>query len=374
MAKTKNGGFRIPRFYVIYLSVMLAVILIVILLMGIVRNRLAEYEAAQPRYVAAEVFARYFEPINYTDLLADAHYNAGEAEFDEIVSYLTDEIGEEKLTYSIGSSVEQNELKYIVKAGPKQLAAIVLNVADETTEHGFKTYEFYNIELYLNTEAYLEELARFEVTVEVPKTYSVTVDGEPLSAELITETYVRTDFMKYHPSDVPDIEYAIYTITTLQELPKEVTVTNPEGIEAEVSLNEETHAYTCGPVYSESLKPDYAEFVTKALEGYSAYVQASEDVDLNSIKRYFDTSSDAYADVVAAGSNRWMVYEWSGIDFQNVNVDEFYVHTPEIFSCRISFTQILHRAGAEDYVDVIDMYVFLHLTDDGYKIYDWFNA
>lgn len=372
--KGKKGGRRIPIFYVIYLIVMLAVILTVMILLGIVRNRLAEYEAVQPRYVAEEVYTKYFEPIDYTSLLTDAQYNAGEAEFDDIVSYLMDEIGEEELTYSIGLSNEQSELKYIVKAGSKQLAAIVLKESDKKTEHGFQTYEFSYLELYLNTEAYLEELSRLVVMFEIPKTYSVTVDGELLSTEFLTETYVPSDVMKYYPPDVPEIEYAVYTITTLKELPEEVVVTDFEGKEVEVDFDEDTFIYRCGLSYSESMASDYSEFVTKALEGYAAYVQASKNVSLGNIKGYFDTDSDAYADVVAAGGNRWMVREWSGIDFENVNIGEFYIHTPEVFSCRISFTQLLHRVGREDYVDVIDMYVFLHLTDEGYKIYDWFNA
>ena len=372
--KRTNSGFRIPRFYVIYMAVTVTAILIVMIALGIVRSRLAEYEAAQPKYVAAEVFARYFEPIDYLALLTDADYEAGEAATQDLVDYLSQEIGGEKLTYSLGSSNDPDEIKYIVKAGSKQLGAIALKTCDQTTEHGFQTYEFSYIELYLNTEAYLEELSRIVVTVEAPSDYSVTVDGEPLTAELVTDVYARTDAMKYYPPDVPEIEYTVYTITTMHELPKEVVVTDSEGAPAEVHLEESTCTYTSGLVYSDALAAEYSDFVINAMEGYAAYVQDSKDVGLNSIRGYFDTNSDAYADVVAAGGNRWMVLDWSGIDFENVNVGEFYVHTPEIFSCRISFTQLLHQAGKEDFVDVIDTYVFLHLTDQGYKIYDWFNA
>ena len=369
-----NGCFRIPLFYVIYLTVTVTVILIVMAALGIVRSRLAEYEAAQPKYVAADVFARYFEPVNYIALLTDADYEAGEVAIEVLADYLNDEIGGEELTYSMGSSNDPDEIKYIVKAGSKQLAAIMLKTSDQKTEHGFQTYEFSRIELYLNMEAYLEELSRTVVTVDVPAAYSVTVDGEPLSAELITDTYARTDFMKYYPPDVPCIDYAVYTVTTLHELPKEVVVINPEGVLAEVSVDENTNTYTCGLVYSEALEAEYSDFVISAMEGYAAYVQNSKNVGLKNIKGYFDTDSDAYADVVAAGDSRWMVRAWSGIDFEDVNVGEFYTHTPEIFSCHISFTQLLHQDGREDFVDDIDMYLFLHLTDQGYKIYDWFNA
>ena len=372
--KETNSGFRIPLFYVIYLTVTVIVILAVLIALKIVRSRLAEYEAAQPKYVAEEVFTKYFDPIDYIALLAVADYEAGEVAAEDLADYLSDEIGEEQLTYSAGSSNTPDEIKYIVKAGSKQLGVITLKTSSQKTEHGFQTYEFSNIELYLNMEAYLEELSRIVVTFDVPSVCSVTVDGEDLTEEFVTDTYTRTEAMKFYPPDVPEIEYTVYTITTLKELPKDVIVVNPEGLPAEVSIDEDTHTYTCGLVYSEALEAEYSDFVISALEGYAAYVQASKNVGLKNIRGYFDTDSDAYADVVAAGGSRWMVRAWSGIDFENVSVGEFYAHTPEIFSCHISFTQLLHQTGREDFVDVIDMYVFLHLTDQGYKIYDWFNA
>ena len=72
--------------------------------------------------------------------------------------------------------------------------------------------------------------------------------------------------------------------------------------------------------------------------------------------------------------DEWMVNAGGGIDFTDVQVGEFYAHTPDIFSCHISFTQHIHRAGSEDYVDTISKYVFLHLVNGGYKIYYWYNA
>lgn len=369
-----NSGFRIPRFYVIYLAVTFTAIIVLMIALGVVRSRMAEYEAAQPKYVAQEVFAQYFEPIDYIALLTDADYDAGEADMEDLADYLRDEIGGEQLTYSIGSSNDPDEVKYIVKAGSKQLGAIALKACNQKTEHGFQTYELSHIDLYLNTEAYLEELSRITVTVEVPATYSVTMDGEPLTEELAADVYTRTDVMKYYPPDVPEIEYTVYTITTLHELPREVVVIDPDGFQAEVSFEEDTNTYTGGLVYSEAMEAEYSDFVINALEGYAAYVQNAKNVGLNNINSYFDTDSDAYADVVAAGRNRWMVRAWSGIDFENVSIGEFYTHTPEIFSCHISFKQLLYQADQEDFVDFIDMYVFLHLTDQGYKIYDWFNA
>lgn len=378
----KNGkkkAFHIPLFYVIYLVVVVAVCVAVMYGLKIVRDRMAEYESAQPKYVAEEVFTRYFDPINYTALLADADYDAVDVSTDDLVDYLKSEIGGEQLTYSVGSSSDSNEIRYIVKAGSKQLAAIMLKTDSQMTEHGFQTYDFSRIELYLNMEAYLEELAKYleelsriVVTFDVPASYSVTVDGEPLTDEFLTDTYTRA-YAINRPEDVPEIEYAVYTINTLHELPEDVVVITPEGIPAQVSFDESTYTYTCGIVYNEALEAEYSEFVIDAIQKYAAFVHKVESPELDNIKSYFDTSSDTYADMVAARNDYYMVRAWTGIDFEEITVGEFYAYTPEIFSCHISLTQALHRYSLT-YTDVIDMYVFLHLTKQGYKIYGLFNT
>lgn len=360
-------------FWVIYFSVTAVVLLLVFIALRVVSARLAEYEAAQPRYVAEEVFERYFHPMNYPELLADARYDAGEADIAEVIDYLKGEIGDSELSYSIGSSNGSNELRYIVKAGGKQVASINLKVSETKTEHGFTKYEFSYLELNLNTEVPVEPV-EFTVTVDVPLAYSVTVDGKLLTEEFLTSRYIRTDLMEFYPPDITGIECAVYTITDLKELPGDVTVTDAEGQNAPVNFDESTGTYTSGITYSQSLADEYSEFVTAALQGYAEYVQASESVGLSSIKSYFDTESALYSDVVSAGGDRWMVKNWNAVDYENVYVGEFYAHTPEIFSCHISFTQVLHRDGREDFIDMVDVYVFLHLTDKGYKIFAWHNV
>ena len=375
MSEKNRNGKRISWFYLIYFSMIIIAFVAIMIGRGIIRNRLAEYESAQPKYVAAAVFASYFDPLDYDKLLADAEYDAAGVASEFLKEYLASEIGEATLTYAAGSSNDPSELKYIVKAGSKQLAAIALNVSDETTEHGYETYDFSRVELYLNMEAYLDEMSKFSITIEAPSFYTVEVDGEPLAEEFVTSTYIPAGMMRFYPEDVSKIEYVAYTIEDLRELPESVIVTTPQGEEALVNYDEESRVYTCSLVYSDAMEEEYSDFVTRAIEGYAAYVQGSNTIGLTKLKDYFDANSSAYSDVVAAGGNRWMANKgWSGIEFEDVSVGEFYVHTPEIFSCHISLVQVLHREGSEDFTDIIDMYLFLHRTGSGYKIYEWFNA
>lgn len=367
--KTDRGRRRIWRFYPVYFSAVGLTLLLLFAALAVVRSRLREYENAQPKYVAQQAFERYFAPADYDLLLSEARYEPGKAEEDEIKDYLAQTLEGRELTYAESSSDRQDELKYLVKAGEKQVAAIALRLSAQKTPHGYSTYEFAYLELYLQDL----QVVRYTVTVEAPVSYKVTVDGVPLSADALTDTYPRKDVRSGWPEDLEGVPYAVYTLEDLRQMPSKVSAVNQDGAAAQVAFTEETCTYTAGLVWEEALKEEYGEFVIQAMEKYAAYMQAAENVSLSSLKKYFDPDSDAYAAVIAAGRDRWMVLDWTGIDFEDVEAGEFYTHSPDIFSCRVSLTQLLHRSG-QDYSDTVDMYLFLHRTDRGYQIYDWFKV
>ena len=363
----KARGRGIPRFYLIYLICVAAALAMILIACAVVRGLLAEYEGAQPKYVAAEVFETYFDPIDYDRLLSEAQYDAGLASPEAVRDYLSSEVGQEELSWSIGSSSIPEELKYIVKAGRKQIGGITLTAAKKTS-HGFRTYDFSHVELALNPAA----IPGGVVTISAPAVCTVTVDGIALTAEQQTDTYLDTKALKYYPSGVSGIEYAVYSLPELKELPREVSVTGASGGQSEVTFDPASSAYTAGPAYSEELAAEYGPFVTAAVEGYAAYMQRVPGTSFSGIRKYFDPDSGLYRAISAAGRDLWMVYTPIGNKFQNVEVGEFYAHGEDTISCHISFIQMVYRAG-EDRPDVIDMYVFLHRTDSGWRIFEWYN-
>ena len=358
----------IPRFYLIYLICVSAALVLIFIACAVIRGLLAEYEGAQPKYVAEEAFEAYFAPIDYDKLLSEARYNAGVASPEAIRDYLSSEVGQEELSWSIGSSNDPAELKYIVKAGRKQIGSICLTAGAEKTAHGFQTYTFSHVELSLDPAA----IPGGVVTISAPAACTVTVDGTVLTAEQQIDTYLDTEALKYYPSGVSGVEYAVYTLPELRELPREVSVTDAFGGRAEVTFDPSVSAYFAGLAYSEDLAAEYGLFVTEAVEGYAAYMQRVPGSSFNGIKKYFDPASSLYQAIYAAGHDLWMVYVPTGNEFQNVEVGEFYAHGEDVISCHISFVQMVYRRG-QDRPDVIDMYVFLHRTDSGWRIYEWYN-
>lgn len=376
MMKKRNQKKELPLFYIIYLSVLAVVILAIIAALGIVTQRLAEYESAQPKHLAADVFTQYFEPVNYTALLTDAVYDAGSATQSEIIDHLSAEIGDRKISYSLGSSADAATVTYIVKAGNIKFAAINLTESDEVTEHGYKTYKLSSIELYLTTDVAdvppeTEQIITYTVSVEAPVGYTVNIGGVNLLESHISEYYDNPDAVEHLPSDFRGIEYCLYRVSGLEEVPEAITVTDTTGAEAEYTYDADTLTYTVAVNYSDTLAEAHGEFVTSAVTGYAAYMQA--DSSFSKIKKYFDSDSALYSAIEEAGKDLWMVKDHDGYDFTDIEVGEFFALDEKTVICHISFTHILYNEGKTDRPDVIDMYVFMHDTGDGYKIYEWYN-
>lgn len=377
--KKRNQKKQFPKFYLIYFACLVVSILAITVALGVVSGRLAEYESAQPKYVAAEIFAKYFEPtVDYSALLTDAVYDAGGATSAEITDHLTKVIADGKLTYSRGSSADENSATFIVKAGKVKIASINLVPSDETTEHGYQMYKFDSIELFVSTVSDTtfvgddsELPVTYTITVHAPEGYSVTVDETALTNSHIIDYFKNKDVIKNLPSDVEGVNYCTYRLSGLSDIPESVTVKDENGVEVECDYDEETLVCTAGISYSDALSEELSEFVTNAITGYAAFMQA--DSSFSKIKTYFDSDSALYDSIEAAGKDLWMVIDHDSYEFTDVEVGEFFAFNETTVTCHISFNHILYNGGSTARPDEIDMYVFMHKTDAGYKIYEWCN-
>ena len=369
---------KFPWFYLIYFIFLAAAITALVAVLRIENNLLLEYESVQPRHTAEAAFNKYFAPLDLPGLLADAEYDADGLSEEELTEYLTEQIGDSELTFASGSSSDADTMRYIVRSGSKQVAAIVLDKSQNTTEHGFTAYDFTKIELFIVVgEAPPPpppEKPKITVIVEAPAGYAVTVDGEDITDGYLTSTLQKTDVLMYYPSTEDGAEYVtdfnVYTLPELEELPGDVTVISDEGAAAEIVFDEKTNTYSAGIVYSEALKEQYAEFVTQALEGFASFTHNIPGTSLENLKPYFDRSAQIYRDLREVERNLWMELASDSDAFEDVEIGEFYMLPDGVISCHISFVEILYRRGKERYEEM-DMYVFLRPVDGEYKIFEW---
>lgn len=350
-----------PIFYTIYFLCIALFLLGLYTVLGIVREYLADYESAQPQYVAEKVFDELYKNSDYGALIDICPPQTTEFENKEAVArYLNEFTAGKEITYNSITTGLDSTRKYIVKANGVKFSAFTLTTGSETTPKGVPLYELDNVEIYTAGQQH--------ASIVAPNGYTVLLNGSVLS-----DSY-KTDYRKEHescqrmPSGTDGIVYVGYDVDGLYYPPQSVQVINREGISVPVTQKEDG-SYYAEYIYSESLKEQYSEYVISAAKALAAYMQ--NDGRFAAIGAYLDPDSNLYVNVKS--SETYFVIDHSSYSFEDVKTSEFYAYDDNTFSCRVSFTHVLKRSGSKDYRDYLDMTFYLRKVDDTYLIYDRFN-
>jgi hypothetical protein len=352
---------------------------------------LEEYESVQPKYVEAEVFDTYFKRIDYDLLLkaADRGDGADLTEFEtkeDLITYLKSMYSGKDITYysiSTGAAgtatisldikdigkyfVDQfnsrGDIKYIVKAGEDKIAEFTLVHSEseaKKSKSGFKQYELGDIELFF--------FPHESVTVKLPKSSTLTVNGIKVSEKYrLADVYEEDENNKRLPDGIEGIVYVAYTVDKLYLKP-EIAVTDKDGKSIELEYIENDNYYSAGFIYDDSLAAQYSAYVINAIENYAAYMQM--DGARADFIDYYDTDSDLWKNIIS--TENYFVLDHNSYSFKDQKATEFYRYNDDVFSCRVSMTHLLHRWAREDYVDYIDMTLFLRNVNGKYLIFDSF--
>ena len=380
---------RFPVFWVCLLLFVVAVGVALYYLIQNINDFLVEYESVQPKYTEAEIFEEYFSNIDYEKLLAAANRGNGDeiSKFEtkeNLINYLKGLYGEKHISYysiSTGASVEKTaeldilnigqyfvdqfntkgDIKYIVKADNDKIAEFVLSHSDDAdmvSKRGFKKYELSSIELFF--------FPHESVTVKLPTTSTLKLNGvEVDDSHLVDGIREEHPTNSRLPEDIEGIVYVAYYVDGLYEAP-EIEVLDKYGNPTELVFNETDNYYSADVNYNEELSAQYSDYVINAIEKYAAYMQM--DGSRYSFSPYFDTSSQLWKNILS--TQNYFVWEHEGYTFRNKKATEFYAYNDEMFSCRVTMTHLLHNTGKQDYVDYIDMTIYLHKVDGQYLIFD----
>lgn len=350
---------KFPWFWCIYaLVVVIAVVGIHIFLRGLT-GILYEYEQSQPIHYAEAVFNENFAPFDAEKYLKKFEDELFKFETREnVAAYLLEKTeGKEFSFYSVSSG--KGSYKYSVKADNVKIASFTL-YEEKAEGERFPTYTADDFEIYFATNESVE--------VVVPMGATVSINGKQLSKEHIAEDNIADKSNEHMPEGVAGRFYTRYELEGLVCEP-ELSVVDEAGSEVVMQLADKT--YVPVVVYDPQLKADYSAYVLAALENYATYIQgrySQSTVTLGSVIRYFDPSSEPYQ-YVKNVSNRY-VNSYDSYEFRDELAEEFVAYDENTFSCRVSFAQVLHLAGAEDYIDTIDYTLFLRRVGDRYLIYD----
>lgn len=347
---------NIPLFYKIFVPVLLVAIIAAGVGIVILNDILADYEAVQPKHVADTVFEKYYLSRNFEALAEKCTTESFETP-ETVAAYLHEKYGDAEMSCTSGSSA--NGLPtYIVKVGDYKISSFTLKESAEKNSRGWTQYEEGEFVLYYDTES---------VSVIAPEGYRVSVNSVELNDGFIAESEIPGDEDDLLPEGVNGVRYTRYTVNGLLGEPT-VTAVSEDGENAEVSFSEEDEAYRAALIYSDELEQTHRDYVLRAAEEYSKYME--NDSWWGNVSPYFDPDSEVYES--ARTSLTMFVIDHTGYRFDDVFVGEFYGYSEEVFSCRVSFTHVLEGRNSE-YKDYFDSTLIFRLVDGKWRICGMIN-
>lgn len=387
---------RFP-FFAIFIILLCAVAVIAVSsLLKKVTAFLEEYESVQPKYVGEQVYNRYFREERYGDLLEiyrksreDGKIPISEFETEQdVINYLKTLCSSDDMSYvevsasAASSSVyklslknitgyfvnvfnDMGDVRYVVQSKGGKFAEFVISHSKDpgmVTPSGYVKYdpEPSSISLYF----YPHE----SVTLKIPETSVITINGKTVSQEYLTDYREETESVKHMTDGAKGLVYVAYSVKDLYNEPR-IEVKDKDGNAMQPVFNEEGNYYFCEARWSEELEKQYGQYVLTAMERYAAYIQ--DDGYSKDFRDYFDTDSQLWRNIM---DNPWaFVMEHTSYGFEKEKAGEFYAYSDNVFSCRVSFEHHLKNPGAEDYIDYLDLTIYLHKGSDGiFRIYDTF--
>ncbi len=374
-----------------------AFVLILAIGLIVLSTFLSAYEKAQPIHPVEDVLERYFTDGAFEaetqaigkyyraadrggllKALEDSDFAVSEFETledaavvlenemkDKAVTYYASSVEEESATFNV-AVVEPSALSFDEEESdggladarmiPSVLVASIHLVREEEGGWGQRAWSFDRLEVFLK--------AKESVTVRIPADSELTVNGVAVNDEYCVEK-TEHRYNEYLPDGVEGITWCSYTVSGLF-LPPELSCTDRNGLACEFVPDEESGILTASFHYDETLREKYGERILTGMKEYAKYIQ--NDGSMNLVRPYFDTSSMFYRNIWENPS--MFVWDHSGYYFANESTSEFYAYDENTFSCRITFDHCLKHYAKEDYVDQLDMIVFVRRIGNNFYIYD----
>ena len=365
---------KIGVFYPVYIACVVIFAVCLIVGLNLLTSYLTAFEASQPIHGAEEIFNKYFKGEDYIAALELAEYQPGAFETLTDASDLLVEMKEGKKTTFYAAAAAEGEAVYNVvfvsaeeeKQSSEEIsvqgipstkiATIRLVKKSEAGEWGFFGYEFAGMEMFLKGEK--------SVRVTAPSTAKVSLNGIEIPADFVVEETAH-EFNEYLPQGVEGITLLTYEVMGLLS-DSQLSCKDKDGIDMTLEQNEESGDFSAKLNYSSTLKETHSDRVMKGMQEYAKYIQNDGRIGL--VSQYFDTASMFYRNIAYNLSQ--FVWDHNSYHFEKEYIDEFYQFDENTFCCHVSFDHVLKLAGREDYVDVLDMIVFVKKKGNNFYIYD----
>lgn len=358
---------KLPVFWVVFISVAAFLVLSTFVGLVILNEYLRAFELSQPIHSAKSSFVRYFEGDDFEEAVKLSGLEVSEFESASSASEAIKALAEgKKLDFYSASSKDGKALYHVVLIDEKnqadgevipstKLGSIQLKKKTEKGSFGCYGYEFEKVSLATKGEESVRAL--------LPAGYQLLVN-EKAAGEAYQIQKSEHEWNSYLPEGVSGIEMIEYEISGLFLKPS-LSATDAEGNEVELLYDEEAGLFRAEMHYENADKA-LADRILTGMKNYAAYIQ--NDGSIGKVSPYFDTGSMFYRNT--ASNPSVFVWDHNGYEFKNETIEDFYFFDENTLCCHVLFDQVLKKYGSEDYVDRIDMTIFVRKIGSTWRIYD----
>ena len=356
MSRKKKKSIWRSTFYRVYFA--LVALALVAIAIGTVwlRGVLKDYESAQPKYVAEDVGQLFknadFDAIYNYDTSAGQFEGGDKALYVDNLKQLTDG---KTVEWTPAFSANKDERKYNVNLEGERFATFTLVPSGQTTARGNTLWRLGSVTTLVElqqatpepepeaTPAPEEPVELFLCRITAPAGYTVTVDGEALTADNATtseKTLFEADFLPPGVANPALVEY-LYDATTRTP---QIQATDESGAQASVEVVADRElTWSCPMKSDEAYSQQYGKAAIALAKQVAKFM--NKDARKKAIERVCAKGSPAEA--IFDNLNNAFATPHSGNDFRNPDVTEFYRLSDTCFTCRVSFDYVLYTKDGE---------------------------
>lgn len=348
MSRKKRKSIWNSTFYRVYFA--LVALALVAIAVGTVwlRGVLRDYESAQPKYVAEDV-GKLFENADY-EAIYNVDTSAAQFEGDEALylDNLRELAAGRRVEWTPAFSANKDERKYNVNLDGERFATFTLVPSGQTTEKGNTLWKLG----YVTTLVQLKQATptpepeatpepapavKYTCRITAPAGYSVTVDGEALSADNATTTEKALFEADFLPPGVKNPALVEYLYDAASETPK-VEASDETGAPVAVEAVEGKElTWSCPMKSDEAYSEQYGSAAIALAKQVAKFM--NKDAKKKAIERVCARNSPAES--IFDNLNNTYATPHTGISFKDEAVSEFYVMADDCFTCRVSFDTVL---------------------------------
>ncbi len=343
-----------PLFYKIYFAVVAVFLCALTVALILLNGWLKSYEAAQPVNLINSIVEKHLKVGDIAYLQENYALKISPYETPEnITAFFENEIYSKTLSSVVSAKRPDDcDAAYTIKADDKKLLNIYLKKESDAASF-LPTYTVLRAEL--DSEYYKS------ISITMPQNCEIKVNGITLENDVRKDSEIPEFVKKYLEGEKTTKQQIAVIENLLSDNVSVVAVMN--GKQTEVHKNDTT--YSVYQYIDNSIKNKVQYVATEGSKAYAGYMQA--DATLSQVAAYFDTGCDFYKNIRSSYTDH--ILEHTAAGFDDVENNEVFKYSDNIYSCHVKFTQVLKRNGMT-YKIYFDKYVFLEKHGASFRIID----